>query len=184
MAPPAGPEPTGSAVIRRGGPPDAAALLALFDEAVAWLRARGRERQWGTQPFSGRDSAVARVAELAASGGLRIAEDPPGTPVGAAVLGARPPWVAPAEEPERYLEALVTSRRHAGRGFGALLVRHAAEEARAAGARILRVDCWGEAPELVRWYEAQGFRRSGTFELEDGWHGQVLTLPLDQPRAA
>ena len=184
MALPAAPEPTRPAVVRPGGPQDAAVLLALFDEAAAWLRARGRERQWGTQPFSSRDSAIARVTELAASGGLRIAEDPPGTPVGAAVLGARPPWVAPADEPERYLEALVTSRRRAGRGLGALLVRHVADEARAAGAVILRADCWGEAPELVAWYEAQGFRRSGTFELEDGWHGQVLTLRLDHPRAA
>jgi hypothetical protein len=35
----------------------------------------------------------------------------------------------------------------------------------------------------VAFYERQGFRRSGTFELEGGWHGQVLALRLDQPRS-
>jgi GNAT superfamily N-acetyltransferase len=166
--------------IRAGGPADTRAVLGLFDEAVAWLVARGQPGQWGAQPFSSRDSAVARAAEWAASGGLRLAEDADGTVLGAAVIGARPPWVAPAGEPERYVEALVTSRRHAGRDVGGALLRRVAEEAREAGATVLRVDCWGDAPGLVSYYERQGFRRSGTFELEDGWHGQVLSLWLDQ----
>lgn len=162
--------------IRPGGPEDAEAVLRLFDEAVEWLVARGRSGQWGTRPFSSRDAEVARIAEWASSGGLRIAEAQDGTPVGALVLGARPPWVASADEPERYIEALVTSRRHAGQDIGGALVRRAVEETRAAGVPLLRVDCWGDAPGLVAWYERQGFERSGTFELEDGWHGQVLSL--------
>jgi GNAT superfamily N-acetyltransferase len=81
------------------------------------------------------------------------------------------------DEPERYVEALVTSRRHAGRGIGARLVAAAADEARAAGAVVLRVDCWAGAPPLVAWYERQGFARSGTFDV-DGWIGQVFTMRL------
>jgi L-amino acid N-acyltransferase YncA len=174
----------GVARIRPGAAADAAAMLDLFDGAVRWLVARGQQGQWGVEPFSSRASAVARVTEWAAGGGARLAEDAAGRPLGLAVLGARPPWVAPAEEPERYVEALVTSRVHAGRGLGGLLLRRLAAEARAEGAAVLRVDCWGDAPGLVAWYERQGFRRSGTFQLEDGWHGQVLTWRIDQPRAA
>jgi hypothetical protein len=70
------------------------------------------------------------------------------------------------------------------------LIRRAVAETAAAGAPLLRVDCWGGAPSLVAWYERQGFRRSGTFHL-NGWHGQVLAMRVDasdpsasQPRAA
>jgi GNAT superfamily N-acetyltransferase len=164
--------------IRPGSAGDARAMLGLFDEAVEWLVARGQTGQWGAEPFSSRASAISRVAEWASGGGLWLAESADGTPVGAIVVGARPPWVAAADEPERYIEALVTSRRHAGQDVGGQLVRHAVQLARAAEVSLLRVDCWGDAPGLVAWYERQGFTRSGTFQLEDGWHGQVLSMRL------
>jgi GNAT superfamily N-acetyltransferase len=85
--------------------------------------------------------------------------------------------VEPIDEPERYVEALVTSRRHPGRGIGAALVAAAADEARESGAAVLRVDCWAGAPPLVAWYERQGFERSGTFDV-DGWIGQVFAMRL------
>jgi ribosomal protein S18 acetylase RimI-like enzyme len=163
-------------IVRAGGPADAATVLALFDEAVAWLVARGQTGQWGSTPFSQIDARVAAAAEWAASGGLRIAEDA-GEPVGAMVLGARPEHVSPAPAPERYITALVTSRAHAGQGIGAELVRRAIKETRSAGLKLVRVDCWAGAPALVAWYERQGFRRSGTFTVHR-WHGQVLSLEL------
>lgn len=162
--------------IRRGSAPDAALVLALFDEAVAWLVTRGQTGQWGTEPWSRRPRAVAMVRSWAQGDGLRIAQDAD-TPVGALVLGEHPPHVEPIDEPERYVEALVTSRAHAGRGVGAQLVATAADEARAAGAAVLRVDCWAGAPPLVAWYERQGFERSGMFDV-GGWAGQVFTMRL------
>ena len=56
-------------------------------------------------------------------------------------------------------------------------MRRAIEETRAAGVSLLRVDCWAGAPSLVAWYEAQGFRRSGTF-LVGEWAGQVFSLDV------
>ena len=38
---------------------DTEAVVALYDEAVAWLAASGRSDQWGTTPFSARPDAVA-----------------------------------------------------------------------------------------------------------------------------
>jgi GNAT superfamily N-acetyltransferase len=163
--------------IRPGTADDAPLMLALFDEAVVWLVARGQPDQWGTVPWSERPGAVGHVKAWARGPGLRIAEDPDATPLGALVLGSRPPHVEPIDESERYIEALVTSRRHAGRGIGALLVAAAVEEARAAGAAVLRVDCWAGAPPLMAWYERQGFLRSGTFDV-GGWIGQVFTMAL------
>jgi ribosomal protein S18 acetylase RimI-like enzyme len=163
--------------IRPGTATDVPLLLALFDEAVAWLVARGQPGQWGTMPWSQRPRAVGYVKAWANGRGLRIAQEHDATPLGALVLGTRPPHVEPIDEPEGYVEALVTSRRHAGRGIGARLVAAAADEARAAGAAVLRVDCWAGAPPLVAWYERQGFARSGTFDV-DGWIGQVFTMRL------
>jgi GNAT superfamily N-acetyltransferase len=162
--------------VREGGPRDTATVLALFDEAIAWLVARGQTGQWGSTPFSQIDARVAAAAEWAASGGLRIAYEGD-EPVGALVLGARPAHVSPAPVPERYITALVTSRAHAGKGVGSELVQRAINETRSAGLSLLRVDCWAGAPALIAWYERQGFYRSGTFTLR-GWHGQVLSMDL------
>ena len=143
--------------IREGGPEDAAAVLALFDEAVAWLVARGQTGQWGSTPFSQIDARVARGGRV--GGERRVADrDARATrPVGALVLGARPEHVSPAPAPERYITALVTSRAHAGQEIGAELVHRAIKETRTAGVQLLRVDCWAGAPALVAWYERQGF---------------------------
>ena len=35
--------------VRRGGPRDTPRLLALFDDAIAWLVARGQTGQWGRE---------------------------------------------------------------------------------------------------------------------------------------
>jgi GNAT superfamily N-acetyltransferase len=76
---------------------------------------------------------------------------------------------------------VLSSRRHAGRGIGSLLVEHAADAARAAGSEILRVDCWARAPGLVEWYTRQGFEPADTFAVGD-WQGQVFELWLREPR--
>lgn len=41
---------TAEAQIRSGGHEDAPWLLALFDEAIEWLVARGQAGQWGAEP--------------------------------------------------------------------------------------------------------------------------------------
>jgi GNAT superfamily N-acetyltransferase len=162
--------------IRRGEPDDEDALLMLFDQAVAWLVARGQEDQWGREPWSRSPKAVARVRKIASSGGLWIAENG-NEPVGALIIGDAPSYVDPVPEPELYVILVLTSRRHAGRGYGSILVAHARALAVAAGARVVRVDCWAGAPALVAWYERQGFAPAGTFELQ-GWPGQVLEQRL------
>jgi len=164
-------------VVRAGTERDAPAVLALFDEAMRWLVARGQTGQWGTEPWSARPSAVARVHAWARSPGLRIGEAPDGAPVGALVLGRRPAWVAAVAEPELYVEALVSSRARAGEDVGAQLVRLAVGEAIRRDAKLLRVDCWAGAPGLVGWYERQGFTATSTF-TKDGWRGQVLAMTL------
>jgi GNAT superfamily N-acetyltransferase len=77
---------------------------------------------------------------------------------------------------------LVSSRRHAGEGIGAQLIRTALQRAEAKRVELLRVDCWAGSPKLVSWYESQGFAKSDTFELR-GWRGQVFELELPRQTA-
>jgi ribosomal protein S18 acetylase RimI-like enzyme len=168
--------------LRRGGPADEDALLALFDEAVAWLVARGQAGQWGSEPFSQRPDMRARVHGLATGGGLWIAERA-GQAVGALAVEEAPPYAPPARRSELYINLLITSRRHAGLGIGRALVEAAVRMGRERGVEQLRVDCWAEAERLVRWYEEAGFERRETIELE-GWRGQLLVLELDRRRLA
>ena len=97
--------------IRPGGPADAGAVIGWFDEAVAWMVARGQTGRWGSEPMSRNAKMVARVRAWAAGDGLWMAEDG-GAPVGALVGGERPEHVDPAGESERYVELL--AREQAG----------------------------------------------------------------------
>jgi GNAT superfamily N-acetyltransferase len=168
--------------IRRGDQEDTDWLLSLFDEAVAWMVARGQSGQWGAEPFSRSPRRIAGVGGLIDSGGLRVA-DWDGEAVAALVVGIAPLHVPPPDRPELYINLLISSRRHAGSGIGAALVRHAVAEARERDAQQLRVDCWAGAPTLVRWYCDQGFEPTGTFVV-DGWPGQIFAMPLPAPVAA
>jgi len=164
--------------IRFGVPADVDAVLALMDEAVAWMVARGQTGQWGTEPISGRRSFVEQLEAWQHAGGLRIAETDDSEPVGALVVGQAQPYVAAVDEPELYVILLVTSRRHMGEGIGTELVRQALDEARAADLGLVRVDCWAGAPRLVRWYEQQGFVPVERFRVGE-WEGQLFELRID-----
>ena len=162
--------------IRDGGEDDIRWLLGLFDEAVAWMVARGQHGQWGSEPFSKSPRRIAAVGGMVDSGGLRVAERD-GEPVAALVVGIAPLYVPLPDMPELYINLLISSRRHAGNRIGSLLVRHAVAEAREREAEQLRVDCWARAPSLVRWYCDQGFVPTATFDVGD-WPGQIFVMPV------
>lgn len=162
--------------IRPGDETDGPAVIAMFDEAIAWLVERGQTGQWGATPFSERPGIRERVYGFKVGGGLHIAEWK-GEPVGVLVVGPAPAYAPPAPLPELYIVLLMSSRRMIGHGIGAALVARAIEVAYERNAEILRVDCWAHAPGLVHWYEKQGFSRSNRFEL-NGWQGQIFTMEL------
>ncbi len=163
---------TDDLIIRPGGPDDEGILFALFDEAMEWLVARGQTGQWGTEPWSQTERGRGRIHGFARGRGLWIAEIG-GEGVGALILGKAPDWVSAPERPELYVELLITSRRLAGSGIGSSLLDFAVERAQAEGVPQLRVDCWAGSPQLVGYYEANGFTPFEQFKVGD-WTGQVL----------
>jgi len=173
--------------IRPGGPDDIAAVLALGDEAVTWMNARGNTQQWGTAPWTGDDKHEAAIRDQALGGGMRMAEDQDGTVLGALVITESPQaYIPPAGERELYVNLLLVSRRHGGRGIGAALIERAKQEAAARGIDLIRVDCWaGEEGSLVRVYEKYGFSRVQEFTVAlpaGEWPGMLLAMRLASRR--
>lgn len=169
--------------VRPGGPADAATVLGLLDAATAWLVARGRTGQWGTEPASADPRRIAQADAWADGGGLYLAMLGD-TAVGALVVGSATASVPPATEPELFVNLLVTDRAHAGHGIGARLLAYAAELARERDLGLLRVDCYGgDDRALVRFYEGCGFTATDRFTVErpgrPPWPGQVLERRLD-----
>jgi GNAT superfamily N-acetyltransferase len=120
---------------------------------------------------------VGHLAQIVAAGELRIAQDPSEDVVGCYVLGRRPAYAPVISEPERYIEAMVTSRALAGQGIGALLVNDAIDRSHLADAHTLRTDCWAEAPGLIRWYEERGFERGEEVRVGE-WPARMLHMSL------
>jgi uncharacterized protein len=169
--------PPRAVAIRPGGPGDEPRLLALFDDAVAWLVARGQTGQWGSEPFSAREANVERARAWAAGGGLWFAVGEDGHDAGAIVLGDAHDYVPPASRPELYVQVLLTAAAWRGQGVGRKLIERACDVGRARGAEQLRVDCWDGTPELPAAYERLGFARVGSFEVR-GWPGAILAREL------
>jgi GNAT superfamily N-acetyltransferase len=165
--------------IRRAVPTDAAAVLALFDAAIAWFVRIGNTRQWGTEPASGQERWITRVEQWCVSSDAWVAEHPMVGVCGALVLGEALAYVPAATEPEVYVRVLIGSRDPRVKGTGRRLLAFAEERARAAGVGRMRVDCYaGGSGDLVRFYEAAGYERDVTFTVGDGadaWPGQVLS---------
>jgi GNAT superfamily N-acetyltransferase len=175
--------PEGLSVVRAGSRAPQQ-LLGLFDDAVAWLTARGQTGQWGSQPFSEQPRQRERIAEWAC-GDLWFAVpsgDSEVDPAGAMLLGDHMEYVPPPDRPELYVKVLLTASEWRGRGVGRLLIDHAIAEARSRGAEQLRVDCWDGVPELPAQYERLGFTRVGSFTANPpgrgDWPGAILAMRL------
>jgi len=163
--------------LRPAGPEDKAAVLALMDEAVAWMTSRGNTEQWGTEPFSASPRRVAQADGWFGAGGAVLAMRD-GKAAGALVVGEAPAYVAEPTEPEVYVVLLVASRDPRARGIGRVLLECAEDIGHELGVPALRVDCYaGGDQALVRFYESAGFTRTEAFEVK-GWPGQVLERRL------
>ena len=168
--------------IRAGSTGDFEAIMAMMDEAIAWLTNQGRTGQWGSDPFSEGPARVEHMRNEVETNDLWIAEMD-GKPVGAMLLGEKPTvYIPPADERELFLHLLVTSRQHVGAGIGQALVEQARAVAAERGIDLIRVDCYGgDDRKLVAAYERLGFIQTEPFSVslpDRDWPGQVLAMRL------
>ena len=151
------PPPEADVTIREGRPADAAAVLALFDDGGRVARRARADRSVGQRAVLGHPR---RASPPRPMGGRRWAADrrATATAVGAHRARHAPGVGRPRSEPERYIEALVTSRAHAGQDIGGALVRRAIEETRTAGARSPARGLLGGRAAACRLVRAPGLR--------------------------
>lgn len=160
---------------RSGSDQDTDAIVSLFDANIAWLVARGRSAQWGSEPFSTDPKKIEFVREILASGDVTIAEIDVEV-VGASVVTDHPmPYVPAIETPERYLKLLIASPRHRGERIGHDLIEMAREHMVKEGIDLMRVDCWsGGDRRLVAYYQSEGFIPTAEIEVRPGTSVQVF----------
>jgi protein-tyrosine phosphatase len=148
--------------VTRATEAEVATLVALYDEASAWLMARG-SRQW--PPGWWTPAVVER--ELRAGHAMYLARRD-GKPIAKLTLqwDDAEMW---GEQPSDagYVHGLCVSRVVAGRGIGAALLDWAGQRVRANGRSLLRLDCMAANPRLRAYYEALGFVYCGIGD--EGW---------------
>jgi ribosomal protein S18 acetylase RimI-like enzyme len=148
--------------LRKAGPADLGAALALLAEAAEWLYQRG-VRQWPRGGFG-----AERIEPLIEEGVLYLVGDGAAKVAVIAVDGhADPEFWSPADDPHAalYVHKLAVSRTQAGRGVGDALLDWAGLAARAAGRRWLRLDCAKGNPGLQNYYRARSFTHLRTVDL-------------------
>lgn len=167
-------------MLRSGSAEDIGHILTLFDANIAWLVERGREAQWGSEPWSEDEKKVEFVRDLLASGVITIAEID-GEVVGASLLTDHPMhYVPPVEESERYLKLLIASPTHRGHKIGSQLIDHARTQTQREGIGLMRVDCWsGGDRRLVEYYTQQDFTPTEEIEVRPGTSVQVFEWRAD-----
>lgn len=156
--------------IVRAQPADVDAVLAILDDAAAWLHHRGIN-QW-PHPFP-RVEVERRFREGVVYLALVDAQ-----PAGTFALFEADPAVWGAQLPDAlYLHGLAVRRAYAGNALGYDLLCHAAQIAAAQGKHFLRLDCWAGSEALRRFYPAAGFSERGVVEPQhqgERWHCRLF----------
>ena len=171
----------GEAWISRAESCDLPEALALFDESVAWLVARGQEAQWGTTPFSQLPRAHERFTGWIEAGALFVARTGEKMVGVIALSDTVPKYVLHLFEsfPDTafYLEAFTTSRSYVGQGIGRDLLCWAEEYALQHGRTTIWLDCWAGKPALPNYYQGAGYAPRRTFKVGE-WQGLLLEKKL------
>jgi len=156
--------------IRPALPHELAIVMAIQDDAAAWLKANGI-RQW-TSPLP--RSCWDYVERAIASREVYLACWPEcGYAVGTLRLKWTDPRLWPADpEAAAYVHDLAVRRNLKGHRIGALMLEWAKEQARARGRAYLRLDCVAWNPALRQYYEHIGFTCRG--EVTQGTYVAAL----------
>jgi GNAT superfamily N-acetyltransferase len=171
--------------IRRATPADAGAVHALLAAAGRALAAQGFRNWEAPYPLD-------HLLRATADGALHVAHADDAL-VGTYMLRAAPvvaylpsPWVDDAA-PARYLNRMAVAPAWQGRGIGGRLLAHVEEQARGAGARVVRCDVLAANRRLRDFYERAGYRACGKrthsrwdfvcMEREVGWASRVGSAP-------
>lgn len=161
---------------------DANAIIGLIDDAAQWLRDKKTTDQWA-RPWPSRDERDGRILKGIEREATWIVENG-STPIATmSTYDEANPEVWPEAqlvEPAIYVHRLVVSHHYRGLNLGGQLIDWAGERGLWRAARWIRVDVWTTNTDLHRYYEAQGFLRSGTCADPRYPSGALFQKPIDQ----
>jgi len=151
--------------IRRATTNDVDTIVAMREEASAWLESRGInqwQNAWPTQ-----DAQEQRISASIAAGETWMLTDN-GTEVATVALDnfADPQLWTPLEraQPALYMHRLIVRRTHAG--LGVHVLDWASAKAAEIGRNWLRIDVWTNNLPLQRYYRRHGFRHVRTIQSD------------------
>lgn len=178
--------------LRLATPGDLTRIIALIDEASAWIRRAKNTDQW-QRPWPDRVARDARVRAGVVRGETWIAWDDH-TPMGTITIAAQANPVVWSNlsphcdltEDAVYAHRLILARKYAGLGLGAELIDWAGLYGqRVFGARWLRVDVWRSNYELHEYYRDRGFLQCGSCADPGYPSGALFQKPvMDIPESA
>ena len=169
---------------------DLGVVLGLIEDARRWLKAQGKD-QWA-EPWPDEEQRDERVLMGLVNKKTVIVRqgDAPVATVTMANWHNPNVWVPGAcacdlTERAVYLHRLITARKYAGRGLGELLIKWAAERARAKyGARWIRIDVWTTNDDLHRFYQKLGFEPCGKCPDPRYPSGALFQKPVGKENAS
>jgi GNAT superfamily N-acetyltransferase len=148
-------------------------VLALLNDAAAWLTSKGLDQWWyGFGPN--------RIGPMVDRREVWIARED-GQAAGTLTLSveADPDFWTAQESTERavYMSKLAIARDKAGAGLGALLLRWAVDRAARDGYAWVRLDAWRTNQELQDYYRRQGWEYLRTVSLPHRRSGALFQCP-------
>lgn len=164
----------GELAIEQATPEELPLIMAIIDEAAAWLHAQGITQQ-GQSPQP--PAFVAFIEQQIARGDVYLAR------VGGDALGAfRFAWSDEelwADDPDGggYVHSFAVRPRAHGQGIGAAMIAWAKQHVRARGKPYLRLDCWGENEPLKKYYAGLGFTLV-KYVTEQDWVCATFQMPV------
>jgi GNAT superfamily N-acetyltransferase len=160
-------------------PDDLPTLLAILDEAAAWLHSIGVTEQWPAS-FSASPQWVAFYESFIAQGKVFLARID-GQPSGSYVLDGPPHrdgthrvWPG-GSDGALMLYQLAVRRKYAGKGVATQMLDWAVGHARRSGLQELRLDCWAGNERLKRYYSDAGFTALSDIEFTESELGRGRT---------
>ncbi len=148
-------QPT-SPTLRAATPADAPALTNLINQAYRSAPAQAGWTAEGHLLAGPRIDEAALLTMLAAAPAVLLQADISGQPVGCVYLEPRGDSL--------YLSMLAVAPDAQAHGLGRQLLAAAEDHARQAGCQQIHMSVLAQRPELLAWYERQGYRRTGASE--------------------
>jgi GNAT superfamily N-acetyltransferase len=131
---------------------DVDAVLAILDEAAAWIIDQKFPFVWKPGEFS-RKAFLDQIAR-----GEVLLGYVDGKPAGTFILQWSDPfWWGERSPDAGYIHKFAVRPAHMGRGLGDAMLRWAEARARSEGKKFLRLNCIAEDKGIRRYYEKAGF---------------------------